>query len=922
MMNKSRNQKRCYLFGHIFRNIKMEDERGEGSKVFAGFRPLGYVSNHIPCVTRYITSRKEHLIITVTGKSFHTYGSNRLGILSVSKQHPEDITALAADAYLVFTAAGTDIYAWRRGCELQRIMKGHDNPVHLLFPFGPKLISVDLKSLLKVWDIKTGVEELELTFNSEKFKISAICHPSTYLDKILIGSEQGSLQLWNLKSTKLVYTFKGWGSGVECIEQAPALDVVAVGLRSGDILLHNLKYDEVVVKFHQDWGAVTALAFRTDGPPCLLSGSNVGNIAVWSLEERKLVSQMRGVHSQPVQGLECLHGEPLMITSSGDNTLKMWIFDMPDSGARLLRYREGHAAPPSKVRFYGALGKNILSAGQDSSMRVFSTQTDTLNKSLGHASFNRKLSKKHRVVEDPARMPPVIDFTTETTRETEWDNIGCIHRGLEVTTTWSWNKQKMGELKLVHDRFKSDKSLKHAKATCLCLSACGNFAIIGYSSGHVDRFNIQSGLHRGEFNHGSHPAHKNPLRGVASDQLNQQVISGDSAGILKFWRFKSKEMIGKLVLEGELSQIRLHRDSSLLACALETFTVVLVDIDTRTVVRKFQGHKAGLTDMAFSHDGRWLVTSSLDTTTRVWDLPSGHCIDFFSFPSPATSIDFSPAGDMLASSHVDDLGIYLWMNKSLYQHLSLAPVPSGAEPLQLCLPQHLAVPRGEKGVEEEMKMEIDTEGENVFASPEQLREDLITLANLPTSRWLNLLNLDVIKAKNKPRAAPKKPKAAPFFLPTVPGLEQQFLIEEKKDGSENTRFLTNITSFTPFGKALGQAKTPEDFGEMYKEFLEKGPSALDIEIRSLSPEGGGSVPLMSQFLEMLELELKKNTNFEAVQAHLGLFIKVHGETIVSDPELRKYLVSIQQSLENSWNSLQTEMDTCLCLLNFSKSSFL
>ena len=41
---------------------------------------------------------------------------------------------------------------------------------------------------------------------------------------------------------------------------------------------------------------------------------------------------------------------------------------------------------------------------------------------------------------------------------------------------------------------------------------------------------------------------------------------------------------------------------------------------------------------------------------RVWDLPSGHCIDFFSFPSPATSIDFSPAGDMLASSHVDDLG--------------------------------------------------------------------------------------------------------------------------------------------------------------------------------------------------------------------------------------------------------------------------
>ncbi len=41
--------------------------------------------------------------------------------------------------------------------------------------------------------------------------------------------------------------------------------VLMPGLESGDILLHNLKYDETVVKFHQDWGSVTALTFRTDG---------------------------------------------------------------------------------------------------------------------------------------------------------------------------------------------------------------------------------------------------------------------------------------------------------------------------------------------------------------------------------------------------------------------------------------------------------------------------------------------------------------------------------------------------------------------------------------------------------------------------------------------------------------------------------
>lgn len=36
---------------------------------------------------------------------------------------------------------------------------------------------------------------------------------------------------------------------------------------------------------------------------------------------------------------------------------------MPDGGGRLLRIREGHAKPPTKIRFYGSQGTNILSAG-------------------------------------------------------------------------------------------------------------------------------------------------------------------------------------------------------------------------------------------------------------------------------------------------------------------------------------------------------------------------------------------------------------------------------------------------------------------------------------------------------------------------------------------------------------------------------
>jgi hypothetical protein len=56
--------------------------------------------------------------------------------------------------------------------------------------------------------------------------------------------------------------------------------------------------------------------------------------------------------------------------------------------------------------------------------------------------------------------------------------------------------------------------------------------------------------------------------------------------------------------------------------------------------------------------------------------------------------------------------------------------------------------------------------------------------------------------------------------------------------------------------------------------MAKGPSALDLEVRSLGPEGGGSIPLLLQFITMLHTGLNARRYFEAVQAYLGLFLKV------------------------------------------------
>ena len=41
----------------------------------------------------------------------------------------------------------------------------------------------------------------------------------------------------------------------------------------------------------------------------------------------------------------------------------------------------------------------------------------------------------------------------------------------------------------------------------------------------------------------------------------------------------------------------------------------------------------------------------------------GHLIDNIGFDTAVTSLSVSPKADFLATSHVGDLGIYLWSNK-------------------------------------------------------------------------------------------------------------------------------------------------------------------------------------------------------------------------------------------------------------------
>uniref|UniRef100_A0A8C0KM54 WD repeat domain 36 n=1 Tax=Canis lupus dingo TaxID=286419 RepID=A0A8C0KM54_CANLU len=853
--------------------------------LFAGFRALGLFSTDVAHVLRFSALKRRFFVTTCVGKSFHTY--------DVSNSLPQDICCMAADGRLVFAAYGNVFSAFARNKEVVHTYKGHKAEIRLLQPFGDHVISVDTDSVLIIWHIYSEEEYLQLTFDKSVFKISAILHPSTYLNKILLGSEQGTLQLWNIKSNKLLYTFQGWKFGVTALQQAPAVDVVAVGLTSGQVIIHNIKFDETLMKFRQDWGPITSISFRTDGHPIMAAGSPCGHIGLWDLEDKKLINQMRNAHSTAIAGLTFLHREPLLVTNGADNALRIWIFDGPTGEGRLLRFRMGHSAPLTKIRYYGQNGQQILSASQDGTLQSFSTIHEKFNKSLGHGLINKKKVKRKGLQNAMSvRLPPITKFAAEEARESDWDSIIACHQGKLSCSTWNYQRST---IEMVFHPLTLNLE-------AVDITSCGNFAVIGLSSGTVDVYNMQSGIHRGSF--GEDQAHKGSVRGVAVDGLNQLIITAGSEGLLKFWNFKNKILIHSMSLSSSPNMMLLHRDSGILGLALDDFSICVLDIETRKIVREFSGHQGQINDLAFSPDGRWLISASMDCSVRTWDLPSGCLIDSFLVDSAPLNVTMSPTGDFLATSHVDHLGIYLWSNISLYSVVSLRPLPTDYVPLVVMLPgtcQNEDVEFSEETIEPSDEM-IE------YDSPEQLNEQLVTLSLLPESRWKNLLNLDVIKKKNKPKEPPKVPKSAPFFIPTVPGLVPRYAVPEQNNDPHQVKTKLKHSMFYIY-TALNLLK-------------ELGPSGIETELRSLSPDCGGSVDIMQSFLKMIGIMLDKKRDFELAQAYLALFLKLHLKMLPSEPVLLEEITKLSSQVEENWIHLQSLFNQSMCILNYIKSALL
>ncbi|KAI3737322.1 hypothetical protein L2E82_27320 [Cichorium intybus] len=895
--------------------------------IFEPFRAIGYITSSVPFSVQRLGT--ETFVTVSVGKSWQIYNCAKLSLVLVGPQLAKKIRALASYRDYTFAAYGNEIGVFKRAHQVATWSR-HTAKVNLLLLFGEHILSVDIEGNVFIWAFK-GTDENpspvgHILLDTE-FTPSCIMHPDTYLNKVILGSQDGSLQLWNISTKKKLYDFKGWKSSICCCVSSPALDVIAVGCADGKIHVHNIRYDEEVVTFSQTTrGAVTALSFRTDGQPLLASGGSSGVISIWNLEKRRLQSVIRDAHDSSVISLHFFANEPVLMSTSADNSIKMWIFDTSDGDPRLLKFRSGHSAPPLCIRFY-ANGRHILSAGQDRAFRLFSVIQDQQSRELSQRHVTKR-AKKLKLKEEEIKLKPVIAFDVAEIRERDWSNVVTCH--VDTAHAYVWRLQNF----VLGEHILTPSADIQAPVKACTISSCGNFAVLGTAGGWIEKFNLQSGMSRGSYVDMSEKrscAHEGEVVGVACDSTNSLMISAGYNGDVKVWSFKGREMKSRWEIGCKVVKIIYHRSNGLLATVTDDLMIRMFDVVALKMVRKFEGHTDRITDICFSEDGKWLMSSSMDGTLRIWDIILARQIDAIHVDVSITALSLSPNMDVLATTHVDQNGVYLWVNQAMFSGAPhIDSYGSGKEVVNVKLP---SISSGEGSKDD---AESDNDKPTLTNSHPQLLTqqipDLVTLSLLPKSQWQSLINLDIIKERNKPIEPPKKPEKAPFFLPSIPSLSGEILFkvtneqtdEDNKTQADQFEKITNLPS-SPFVQYLRSSSETNNF-DAFTDYLKTlSPSTLDMELRMLQiiddddeqePENRPELLVLELVLEYLIHQVSHGNNFEFIQALIRLFLKIHGETMRRHSKLHK-LLEAQSAV---WQKLDGLFQSARCMVTFLSNS--
>jgi len=138
---------------------------------------------------------------------------------------------------------------------------------------------------------------------------------------------------------------------------------------------------------------------------------------------------------------------------------------------------------------------------------------------------------------------------------------------------------------------------------------------------------------------------------IAINKNNSFFLSGCVHGTLKLWNKNDLKDSKKLKLHQKITQLDYNTESELILIIMQDNYIYLLFPETFSLKFILKGHSGQITDFRYFDNGKFLFTTSLDKTLKIWNIKRKKVVYSLKLKFPIISFEIDMKKNYLISSH-------------------------------------------------------------------------------------------------------------------------------------------------------------------------------------------------------------------------------------------------------------------------------